>query len=350
MQSAGLLTTGLAAQGQPAAPAKTGIKTTLMLEMLKGSIDEEFELAAHAGFQSVESLTQYAAWSDADVARVRSLCRSLHLGVDTVLAQQDWKKRPVSIVDPAHRETFLADIRSAIVYAKKLEIPNVSVTSGLSAAGKTPEQQYASLTEGLKRAADLIAEAKLTLLVEALNSLVDHPGCFLTSNVEALKLVKELNLPHVRLLFDIYHEQISRGNIIRTTDGGRTIRQGVPRGRQPRTKRPRHGRDQLPQRVRGHSEDRVHRLHRHGVPSAGRPAGELHQGREGSAGRGLTLLRFQRVEQRRAESHGGGHRRRRDSGGRDQSQQNGQRGQRHVTAARENRGRRGQRGAHCAGR
>jgi hydroxypyruvate isomerase len=216
MQSAGLLTTSLAAQGQPAAPAKTGFKTTLMLEMLKGTIDEEFELAAKAGFQSVESLTQYAAWSDADVARVRKLCQSLHLGVDTVLAQQDWKKRPVSIVDPAHRDTFLGDIRNAIVYAKKLDIPNVSVTSGLSAAGKTYEQQWASLTEGVKRAADLVAEAKLTLLVEALNSLVDHAGCFLTSNVEGLKLIKELNLPHVRLLFDIYHEQISRGNIIRT--------------------------------------------------------------------------------------------------------------------------------------
>jgi len=216
MQSAGLLATGLAAQGQPAAPARTGIKTTLMLEMLKGSIDEEFELAAHAGFQSVESLTQYAAWSDADVARVRSLCRSLHLGVDTVLAQQDWKKRPVSIVEPAHRDTFLGDIRNAIVYAKKLDIPNVSVTSGLSAAGKTYEQQWASLTEGVKRAADLVAEAKLTLLVEALNSLVDHPGCFLTSCVEGLKLIKEINLPHVRLLFDLYHEQIMRGNLIRT--------------------------------------------------------------------------------------------------------------------------------------
>jgi hydroxypyruvate isomerase len=216
MQSAGLLTTSLAAQGQPSAPAKTGMKTTLMLEMLKGSIDEEFNLAAKAGFQSVESLTQYAAWSDADVARVRKLCQSLHLGVDTVLAQQDWKKRPVSIVDPAHRETFLGDIKNAIVYAKKLDIQNVSVTSGLSAAGKSYEQQWASLTEGVKRAADLVAEAKLTLLVEPLNSLVDHAGCFLTTNVDGLKLVKELNLPHVRLLFDLYHEQISRGNIIRT--------------------------------------------------------------------------------------------------------------------------------------
>ena len=187
-----------------------------MLEMLKGSIEEELELAARAGFQSVESLTQYAAWSDADIERVKKLCRSYRIGVDTVLAQQDWKKRPVSIVDPAHRETFLADVRKAIVYAQKLDIPHVSVTSGLSAAGKSPEEQYASLTEGIKRAADLVAAAKLTLLVEPLNSIVDHPGCFLASCVDGLKLIREINLPHVRMLFDLYHEQIMRGNLIRT--------------------------------------------------------------------------------------------------------------------------------------
>jgi hydroxypyruvate isomerase len=216
MQSTGLLATSLAAQSQPVARAGTGIKTTLMLEMLKGSIEEEFELAAKAGFQSVESLTQWAAWSDADIERVKKVCRANHLTVDTVLAQQDWKKRPVSIVDPAHRETFLGDVRNAIVYAKKLDIPQISLTSGLSAAGLTQEQQWASMTEGVKRAADLIASAKLTLLIEPLNSLVDHAGCYLTSAVEGLKLVKEINLPHFRLLFDLYHEQIMRGNLIRT--------------------------------------------------------------------------------------------------------------------------------------
>jgi hydroxypyruvate isomerase len=216
MQSTGLLATSLAAQNQPAARARAGIKTTLMLEMLKGSIEEEFELAAKAGFQSVESLTQYAAWSDADIERVKKVCRANRLTVDTVLAQQDWKKRPVSIVDPSHRETFLGDVRNAIAYSKKLDIPQISLTSGLSAAGLSQEQQWASLTEGIKRAADLIAAAKLTLLIEPLNSLVDHPGCFLTSAVDGLRLVKEINLPHVRLLFDLYHEQIMRGNLINT--------------------------------------------------------------------------------------------------------------------------------------
>jgi hydroxypyruvate isomerase len=216
IQSAGLLATGLSAQAQTPSPAKTGNKATLMLEMLKGTIEEEFDLAAKAGFQSVESLTQYAAWTDADIERVKKICRANKMGVDTVLAQQDWKKRPVSIVDPAHREPFLGDVRKAIVYAQKLDIQNISLTSGLSAAGIPVEQQYASLTEGIKRAADLVAAAKLTLLIEPLNSIVDHPGCFLASCVDGLKLVKEINLPHVRMLFDIYHEQIMRGNVIRT--------------------------------------------------------------------------------------------------------------------------------------
>jgi hydroxypyruvate isomerase len=216
IQSAGLVATSLSAQTQPPSPARGGIKTTLMLEMLKAPIEEELELAARAGFQSVESLTQWAAWPDADIERVKRLCRSYRIGVDTILAQQDWKKRPVSIVDPAHRETFLGDVRIAIACAQKLEIPQVSLTSGLSAAGRTAEEQRASLIEGIKRAADLVAAANLTLLIEPLNSLVDHPGCFLTSCVEGLKVVREINLPHVRLLFDLYHEQIMRGNLIRT--------------------------------------------------------------------------------------------------------------------------------------
>ena len=184
--------------------------------MLQGSIEEEFELAARAGIQSVGSLTQYAAWSDADIERVKKVCRANRMGVDTVLAQQDWKKRPVSMVDPAHREPFLGDVRKAIVYAQKLDIPQIAVNSGLSAAGKSTAEQYASLTEGVKRAADLVAAAKLTLLVEPLNSLIDHPGCFLTNCVDGLKLIREINLPHVRMLFDLYHEQVMRGNIIRT--------------------------------------------------------------------------------------------------------------------------------------
>jgi len=55
-----------------------------------------------------------------------------------------------------------------------------------------------------------------TVIIEPLNSLVNHPGYFLTSGVEGLKAVKEADHPHVKLLFDIYHQQVQEGNIVDT--------------------------------------------------------------------------------------------------------------------------------------
>jgi hydroxypyruvate isomerase len=216
LESAGVLAAAAQASAQSPQADPSGVTSSVVLDFLGGTIDSEIETAVRAGCQSVMMLNQYAAWSDADFARVGKLCQSNRIGMHGLLAQMDWKKRPVSIVDPAHRETFLSDIRHAIVVAEKLGINQLVVTSGLSAAGKSREEQYASLTEGIKRAADLVAAVNFTLLVEPLNSLVDHPGCFLTSCVEGLKLVREVDQPHVRLLFDIYHEQVMRGNIIRT--------------------------------------------------------------------------------------------------------------------------------------
>ncbi len=216
LETAGTMAVASRIRAQSPRATPSGIASSVVLDILGGTIDSQIEIAARSGCQSMMMLNQYAAWTDADFARVGLLCRSNRIAMHGLLAQVDWKKRPVSIVDPTHRETFLADIGNAIGVARKLGITQLVVTSGLSAAGRSNEQQYASLTEGVKRAADLVAAADLTLLVEPLNSLVDHPGCFLTSCVEGLKLVREINHPRVRLLFDIYHEQIMRGNIVRT--------------------------------------------------------------------------------------------------------------------------------------
>jgi hydroxypyruvate isomerase len=187
-----------------------------MLWTLKGSFEEKVEAAARAGLQSVELVAEHVHWTDADISRALKLCRSFKMGIDTLIATPDWGKRPVSMVDPAQRENFLADMRTAITFARKLEIPQIILMSGNAIEGRTHEEQYASLAEGTKRAGELAAEAKLTAIVEPLNSLVDHKGFFLATCTLGLKLIREVDNPHVRLLFDIYHEQVQQGNVIRT--------------------------------------------------------------------------------------------------------------------------------------
>jgi hydroxypyruvate isomerase len=205
---------GLSAAQAP--PPKARITSSLMLWTLKGSIEEKLEIAARSGVQSVELVGEYSEWTDTDIARVKKLLASYRLGMDVLIATPNWPSRPVSMVDPAQRDNFLADVRKAIDYAHKLEVPQILLMSGNAIPGRTHEEQYASLLEGSKRAGDLMAPANLTAIVEPLNSLVNHKGFFLTTCVEGAKLVRETGNPHVRLLFDIYHEQVQEGNVIAT--------------------------------------------------------------------------------------------------------------------------------------
>jgi hydroxypyruvate isomerase len=123
---------------------------------------------------------------------------------------------PISMVDPAQRENLLKEVQKNLVFAQKLEIPMALLMSGNDIKGRTHEEQYASMLEGAKRCGDLAAKAGITLIVEPLNAKVNHKGYFLTTCVEGLKLIKETDNPHVRLLFDIYHEQVQIGDVIRT--------------------------------------------------------------------------------------------------------------------------------------
>jgi len=214
--AAALAAPALASCAQQPLPSKPRITTSVMLWTLQGSIEEKLETAARSGAQSVQMVGEYAGWTDADVARVRKLANSLRLGIDVLIATPDWNKRSVSMVDPAQRSNFLADVRSAIAYAQKLEAPQILLMSGNAIAGRTHDEQYSSLLEGCKRAGDLMAAANLTAIVEPLNSLVNHKGFFLTTCVEGAKLIRQVDNPRVRLLFDIYHEQVQEGNVIQT--------------------------------------------------------------------------------------------------------------------------------------
>jgi hydroxypyruvate isomerase len=213
-----LKATGAAALAQAAqaqAPT-TAVISSVMIWTLQGPFEKRLEVASHAGVESVELVSEHIDWTDAQIREMKKLAASLHLKMDTIMAQSDWKHRPVSMVKPEDREGFLSDVRQAIVFAQKLEIPQIILMSGDDVPGRTHEEQYGSMLESVKRAGDLAAKANLTLIVEPLNNKVDHKGFFLNTCSEGLKLVKESQNPHVKLLFDIYHEQVQVGNVIRT--------------------------------------------------------------------------------------------------------------------------------------
>jgi hydroxypyruvate isomerase len=78
------------------------------------------------------------------------------------------------------------------------------------------DEKASSIFEGLKQAADLAKAANITLLLEPLNTKVDHPGYTLSHSAQAFEIIRRIGSPHLKVLYDVYHMQIMEGDLIAT--------------------------------------------------------------------------------------------------------------------------------------
>ncbi len=114
-----------------------------------------------------------------------------------------------------HHERLEREIRSNLVLAEQWGIPNVIVFSGNRDG--LDDQTGAEITaEGLRRVAKVAEDAGVTLIMELLNSKVDHPDYQCDHTSWGIEVCRMVNSPRVKLLYDIYHMQIMEGDIIRT--------------------------------------------------------------------------------------------------------------------------------------
>jgi hydroxypyruvate isomerase len=74
--------------------------------------------------------------------------------------------------------------------------------------------QTANVIELLRRCAEILEPHKLTMVLESLNWETNHGGVFLRHSPQAYALCKAVNSPSCKMLFDIYHQQITEGNLI----------------------------------------------------------------------------------------------------------------------------------------
>lgn len=98
--------------------------------------------------------------------------------------------------------------------AREMHAVNIVVLSG-NALPKVPASaQNQAIIDGLKRLIPIAEKYEVTVLLEMLNSLYDHPGYYLDSTELMINLVRTVNHPRVKALYDIYHAGIMGGNII----------------------------------------------------------------------------------------------------------------------------------------
>ena len=117
------------------------------------------------------------------------------------------------LTDPAYRQAWLDGLRESCEAANKLGVKKLITQVGQD-TGAPREEQHAAIVETLKLAKPILEAAQVTIMIEPLNTYVNHPGYYLWSSVEGFEIVREVDSPYVKVVYDIYHQQVMEGNII----------------------------------------------------------------------------------------------------------------------------------------
>ncbi len=117
------------------------------------------------------------------------------------------------MTDPQYRELWLSGLRESCEAAKVLGVKRLITQVGQD-TGEERERQHEAIVTAMKMALPILEESGVILMPEPLNTYVNHPGYYLWSSAEGFDIIREVDSPNVRLIYDIYHQQVMEGNII----------------------------------------------------------------------------------------------------------------------------------------
>ena len=182
-------------------------RLSVCIEMIFGEVEflDRIPKVKEAGFDAFE----FWGTGNKDLPAVKRLKDEHGLTVTAIVTEY---QQPLG--DAANRESFVEGVRRAGQAANLLDCSNVIVTVGNESAGMPRQEQHDKIVAGLKAAAPIAELHGVTLVLEPLNVLVDHKGYYLATSAEGFEMVREVASPKVKLLYDIYHQQVTEGNLI----------------------------------------------------------------------------------------------------------------------------------------
>jgi hydroxypyruvate isomerase len=171
---------------------------------------ERIHMVKDAGFSHYE----FWPWRNKDVDAILKL--NQELGLTTTQFSASPVKgfgHGITNPDPARRKEFEEEISSAVGVAKKLGVKKLCVVAGEETKGYSRDEQTAAVVAALKAGARIVEPEGITIILEPLNILVDHPRQLIVNSAHAASVLRAVGSPNVKMLFDIYHQQISEGNL-----------------------------------------------------------------------------------------------------------------------------------------
>jgi len=178
--------------------------------------EERIAKAAKAGFDYFE----FWNWNNKDLNGIKQAISKNNIRPVTFQGSLNGV-----MVDRNDKAVYIEDVKRSLEVAKELGAKTLFCMSDIMQEDRSvkPHPRFISDEEAaqssydvLKALAPLAEEAGITLICEPLNTLVDHKGYSLHNSAVGVEIIKAVNSPNVKLLYDAYHMQIMEGNIIDT--------------------------------------------------------------------------------------------------------------------------------------
>lgn len=155
------------------------------------------------GYDAIETYS----WQSLDLTAVRNACEEN--GVEFIsMCTSEFR-----LTDSAFRQAWLDGLKESCEAANKAGVKRLITQVGQD-TGAPREEQHENIVQTLRLARPILENSGVTVMIEPLNTLVNHRGYYLWSAVEAFEIIKEADCEFVKVVYDIYHQQVSEGNII----------------------------------------------------------------------------------------------------------------------------------------
>ena len=203
--------------------SKRGIDRTLVrfsvcIEMLltEYPFAERARKAARLGFGAIEFWLPDEKGKD--MKALRQVTRDCGIAVSSIVVNSNAGDIGGSLVKASDKSAYLKRLKKTIEIAHMLDCEKMITCSGNTLKGLSRQQQTRNMIHTLKEGCRMAEREGITLLLEPLNTIVDHPGYFVDSATLGFEIVHDVRSEKLKLVYDIYHMQMMEGNILQTIE------------------------------------------------------------------------------------------------------------------------------------
>ena len=166
---------------------------------------ERIRESAKLGFPAVE----FWPWNNKDIEATARLSRELNIAIAQFSA---WGFSP-GLNNPVNHDKFVQAVKDGCKVAKQLNCKKMTVVAGDDQPGMTQELMHENTIIGLKKGAPIAEDNDVMMILEPMNIRVDHKGHSLYGSPPAIRICDEVNSTHVKINWDLYHMQITEGDL-----------------------------------------------------------------------------------------------------------------------------------------